>query len=134
LYNGTKIKCDEWKYWDLNEEYSFNTLVDTSVPVRTAKIFTPVPGYHLWHIEFTDFKDESAPVTDFNPPRGIKCIPALPALRDQTAPQSFNTLSKLVSIVSDRFHAAKTKATAANGTCCTTYPCSKYQVKVRSTF
>jgi hypothetical protein len=114
LYNGTKIKCDLWNYWDSNEEYSFNTLLDTAIPVRTAKIFTAVAGYHLWHIEFTDFSSGSAPVKDFDAPQGIHCVPPL-AAPDATATAAIedqkNTFSALVSTASKRFHAnAKTKS------------------------
>ena len=136
LHNGTTMKCDEWKYWDSGEEYSFNTLIDTAIPVRTAKIFTAVPGYSLWHIDFTDFSSESAPVADFNAPNGIQCVPPppAPAIEDTTVPQkapaSFNTLSTLVSMVSNRFraHEKTTPTTTTTASCCTTYPCSKYQV------
>ena len=145
LHNGTKIKCDEWKYWDSGEEYSFHTLIDTAIPVRTAKIFTSIPSYHLWHIDFTDFSGGfSAPVSDFNPPRGIKCIPpppALPGLVDlpdknvpwrEASAASLHTLSTLVSTVSNRYRSTNETKTIQAGTtntsCCTTYPCSKYQV------
>jgi hypothetical protein len=103
LYNGTKVNCDEWQYWNSNEQYSFNTLIDTDIPVRTAKIKSSVPGWHLWHIDFTDFSVESAPVSDFNPPKGIHCVPPPPD-QTTTTTTATTTLSNLASVVSDRFN------------------------------
>jgi hypothetical protein len=74
IINGTS--CDKWVYWSDNEQYAIWIASDTT-PMRSGKIFTQHPGYHLWHLEFTDFKtfdgQEGVPLSYFELPDGIKC-------------------------------------------------------------
>ena len=99
LHNGTTVHCDSWEYWVMNDKFVFSAIVNTSIPIRTAKVFTRHTGYHLWHIDFTDFISGSPPINDFNPPEGIKCSKPSPLSSDW-----LNHLNKTtVTQVSSRF-------------------------------
>ena len=79
VINGTS--CDKWVYWGDSEQYAIWIAADAT-PMRTGKIFTAVPGYHLWHLEFSGFKrydgPSGVPLSYFALPDGVSCSDAPP--------------------------------------------------------
>ena len=68
--------CDTWTYWMAGEKYEWWTAKDAAVPVRIAKTRpNPAhPGWHRWHLDFSNFTSGPPPLSDFEPPRGLeKC-------------------------------------------------------------
>eukprot|EP00040_Diaphanoeca_grandis_P041076 m.262473 g.262473 ORF g.262473 m.262473 type:complete len:249 (-) comp45766_c0_seq1:174-920(-) len=86
------VECDRWNYWDLGEQYSFFTRVNEPTPVRTGKIFTSIPGYKLWHIDFSRFKAGVPPQTFFDPEKF--CSPTNDASRAKVDATRVNIVSK----------------------------------------
>ncbi len=74
--------CDRWVYWDQGEQYGFWAAPSPlpPVPVRTAKIFTVVKGYTLWHIDWFNFTTD-VPDAPFIPPADLP--PCAPGFRDR---------------------------------------------------
>ena len=74
--NGTR--CDRWDYWLAGDRYSF--WATHTAPLRIAKVWTAVPSYHLWHIDFENYTSWAAaggvPVVPyFRVPAGVDCVP-----------------------------------------------------------
>ena len=87
-HNGTgPVTCDAWTYWTMNQQYKFYTIFNTAIPARSSLIYTANPGYHLYHIDFTDFSAGSPPLEDFNPPKGIHCPNATDYKQEQEQEQ-----------------------------------------------
>ena len=71
----------------MGDKYEF--LVAGTTPLRIGKIFTAVPGFHLWHIDFTGFvayPGGHVPLSLFSVEPGVKCKPAA-AIADVSADQ-----------------------------------------------
>ena len=86
-HNSTKmLQTDAWMWWETppggtqSEQWMFHTLVNTAVPSRIRKVYSPIQGFHLWHIDFTKFVDGPPSLSSFNPPVPNQCPPATPNL------------------------------------------------------
>ena len=77
--NATSSQAfDTWVYWDNHEKYKL-FVSDDAKPIWMGKIWTSVPGYHLWHFEYANFVAGAPPLSAFAPPKGIGCRPELAA-------------------------------------------------------
>lgn len=67
-----KFEC--YMYWMGGEQYKVyieqrqnSTGSNYNVPVWSGKVFTSVPGYHLYHMQWVNFVPGAPAVSDFNP-------------------------------------------------------------------
>ena len=85
-HSGTVVEVDAWMWWEtspgasFSEKWQFYTLVNTAIPARIAKIYTPKVGFHLWHIDFLNFVSGAPALSLFNAPKGNTCPPATPGV------------------------------------------------------
>lgn len=72
--NFDSSKCDKWTYWQSNEKYAWWTLANSSVPVRLAKTIADPnhPSYHLWHLNFDNFKPGPPNASLYRAPTGLR--------------------------------------------------------------
>lgn len=81
-YAGEEVadgrKAHRWNYWMNGEQWAEWASLDGKSPVATGKVWTSVPGYHLWRILWRDFDPSPPPLAGFDVSPGINCGPAPP--------------------------------------------------------
>jgi len=112
-YSGKEMMdgraCNKWEYWSGGEKYALWASADSpDIPVANGKTWTSVPGYHLWHILWRDFKPGPPPLSVFALTPGIQCPNASvarseavrEAVRSSSAKRSRSVLSMWVHLAS----------------------------------